>query len=67
MQKVVSTSTTEAEYMATTEVVKEGLWLKGFMKELSGEDKQITIHCDSRSILCLMKNPMTIRGLSILT
>ncbi|KAL7148155.1 hypothetical protein ABFS83_06G159100 [Erythranthe nasuta] len=58
LQKVVALSTTEAEYMAATETVKEGLWLKGFNEELSGKDEKIILHCDSQSDIFLIINPM---------
>ena len=34
LQKVVSLSTTEEEYVATTEASKEMIWLQRFMEEL---------------------------------
>lgn len=58
LKKVVALSTTEAEYIASTEDVKEALWIKGFMSELSGGDRKVTLHCDSQNALFLMKNPM---------
>jgi hypothetical protein len=30
-------SRTEAEYIAETHAVKEGIWLKGFVREIIGE------------------------------
>ena len=35
LQKCVSLSTTEAEYIAATKVGKETLWMKRFLQELS--------------------------------
>lgn len=58
LQKVVALSTTEAEYMAATEAIKEALWLKGFAAELGFNSEDITVHCDNQSALHLMKNPM---------
>ena len=34
LQKIVTLSTTEAEYVATTETGKEMIWLYGFLDEL---------------------------------
>lgn len=58
LHKVVALSTTEAEYTASSEAVKEAKWIKGFMNELSGRDREVTLHCDSQSVLLHMKNPM---------
>ena len=43
LQKVVSLSTIEAEYVAYTEVSKEMIWLQRFMEELG--KKQRTTSC----------------------
>ncbi|XP_058782988.1 uncharacterized protein LOC131657627 [Vicia villosa] len=56
LQKVVALSTTEAEYIALTEAVKEALWLEGFAKELKLQGRGITVKCDSQSAIHLSKN-----------
>ncbi|XP_070016936.1 secreted RxLR effector protein 161-like [Nicotiana sylvestris] len=56
LQSTVVLSTTEAEYMAITEVVKEAIWLQGLLKELGVEQKSIIIFCDSQSAIQLAKN-----------
>ncbi|KAL3623658.1 hypothetical protein CASFOL_032474 [Castilleja foliolosa] len=58
LQKVVALSSTEAEYMAATEAVKEAIWLRGFVNELLNVDEIITVHCDNQSALHLAKNPI---------
>ena len=35
LQSVVALSTTEAEYMAVTEALKEAIWLKGMINQLA--------------------------------
>ncbi|KAG7633109.1 Reverse transcriptase RNA-dependent DNA polymerase [Arabidopsis suecica] len=54
--KVVALSTTEAEYMALTEAVKEALWLKGLANELGFPQRYVEVHCDSQSAIALAKN-----------
>lgn len=56
LQKVVALSTTEAEYIALTEAVKESLWLEGIAKELKIQNEVITVHCDSQSAIDLSRN-----------
>ncbi|KAM6555743.1 hypothetical protein CsatB_002762 [Cannabis sativa] len=58
LQKVVALSSTEVEYMAATEAIKEAIWLKGLAKEMGFETKNVTVFCDNQSALHLMKNPM---------
>ena len=42
LQKIVTLSTTEAEYVAATETGKEMIWLHGFLDEL-GKKQEIGI------------------------
>src|SRR4051812_15054759 len=56
LQKVVALSTTEAEYIAFTEAMKEALWLEGFAKQLKLQGRGITVKCDSQSAIHLSKN-----------
>ena len=56
LQSTVALSTTEAEYMAVTEAVKEAIWLQGLLGELGVGQKHIKVHCDSQSAIHLAKN-----------
>ena len=56
LQPTVALSTTEAEYMAVTEAMKEAIWLQGLLDELGIGLKQMEIHCDSQSAIHLAKN-----------
>lgn len=53
LQSVVSLSTTEAEYIALTEAVKEGSWLRGLVNDLGIIQSRVTVHCDSQSAIHL--------------
>ena len=46
-QSVVALSTTQAEYIALVEGVKEAMWLKGMIGELGITQECVKIHCDS--------------------
>ena len=39
-------SSTEMEYVAFTEVVKEGLWVRRMIGEIGSAQKTLTVHCD---------------------
>ncbi|XP_057808557.1 secreted RxLR effector protein 161-like [Salvia miltiorrhiza] len=56
LQSVVTLSTTEAEYMAMTEAVKEGVWLKGMLADFGVFQKNVEIFCDNQSALHLAKH-----------
>ena len=58
LQHVVALSTTEAEYMAVTEAIKETLWLRGLFGELTLQQGVTTIFCDSQSAIHLTKDQM---------
>ena len=58
LQKCVALSTTEAEYMATTEACKELLWMKRFLQELGFMQKRYVVLCDNESAIHLAKNSM---------
>ena len=49
-------STTEAEYVATTEDRNEMIWLHGFLDELGKKQEMGILHSDSQSAIFLAKN-----------
>lgn len=46
LQPTVALSTTKAEYMALTEAVKEAIWLRGLVSDLSLSQNSTTVYCD---------------------
>lgn len=46
LQPVVALSTTEAEYIALSEAVREGVWLKQFAEELGFPQDTVEVFCD---------------------
>jgi transposase InsO family protein len=58
LQSIVALSTTEAEYVAATEAIKESLWLKGLLCELNELHDPVVVYCDSQSAIHLCKNPV---------
>ncbi|GJZ99466.1 retrotransposon protein, putative, ty1-copia subclass [Tanacetum coccineum] len=53
LQHVVALSTTEAEYMALTEAVKEAIWLRGILKEFGVELNNVAVNCDNQGAIHL--------------
>ncbi|KAL2237909.1 UNVERIFIED_CONTAM: Retrovirus-related Pol polyprotein from transposon TNT 1-94 [Sesamum indicum] len=58
LQHIVALSTTEVEYIATTEAFKEAIWLDGLIKEISFSNEKLTVYSDSQSSIQLCKNPV---------
>lgn len=58
LQSTIALSTTEAEYMALTEAVKESKWLHGLLDSLGVNAQVPEVHCDSQSAIHLAKNPV---------
>ena len=59
-QTTVTLSTAEAEYLAQTEAVKEGLWWKQFIGELDldcVDSNTIQLYGDNQAAIALTKNP----------
>ncbi|CAM8931496.1 unnamed protein product [Rhodiola kirilowii] len=56
LQSIVALSSTEAEYIASTEAVKEAILLKGMIKEIQGVFRIPILHMDSQSALYLCKD-----------
>jgi hypothetical protein len=58
-QPTVALSTTEAEYMATTQAGKEALWYRSFLEDIGIPQHTPTIiHNDNQGSLSLAKNPV---------
>jgi len=56
LQSTITLSTTEAEYMAMTEAMKEAIWLQGLLDDLGIKHDLLKINCDSMSAIYLAKN-----------
>ncbi|GJT88575.1 retrovirus-related pol polyprotein from transposon TNT 1-94 [Tanacetum coccineum] len=56
LQHVVALSTTEAEYMALTKVVKEAIWLRGLLEELGVKLNIVAVNCDNEGAIHLSRN-----------
>ncbi|XP_042038299.1 secreted RxLR effector protein 161-like [Salvia splendens] len=56
LQHIVALSTTESEYIALTEAMKEIVWLKGVLSELKFVKFSPTVFSDSQSSIKLCKN-----------
>lgn len=58
LQQCVSVSTTESEYVAASEAVKELVWLKRLFGELlPGSDNDVSFFMDNEGAIRLTKNP----------
>ena len=58
LQRCVSLSTTEAEFIAACESTKEAVWLRSLLSEILGVSNGSTpLLCDNEGAICLVKNP----------
>lgn len=58
-QDTVALSSTEAEYRAMTEVLREIKWIKGLLYDFGiHHDRLMTLMCDNQSAIYLTKNPV---------
>ena len=56
LQSVVALSATEAEYIALTEAIKEGKWLKGILGDFGIKQDKVRVMCDSSSAISLARH-----------
>ena len=56
LQKIVTLSTTKAEYVVVTEAGKEMIWLHSFLDELGKKQMLGILHSDNQSAICFAKN-----------
>ena len=56
LQSVVALSSTEAEFIALTEAVKEAIWVKGLLEDIGFQQDKVQVWSDSQSAICLSKN-----------
>nr|GEW42352.1 hypothetical protein [Tanacetum cinerariifolium] len=56
LQAITALSTTEAEYISSTEGVKKAIWLRGMVTEFGLPQKVLVVYCDNRSAVHITKN-----------
>jgi hypothetical protein len=56
MQPIVTTSTTEAEFVAAATATKEGLWVRKLLQKILMGFIPVQLHCDSAAAITLIKN-----------
>lgn len=58
LQSTVALSSTEAEFMAITEITREGLWLLQVLQGLGLTIGQFLVKCDNQGAIKLVKHPV---------
>ena len=58
LQPTVAVSTSEAEYMASTQAVKEALWLRKLLLDFGVKIGAMKIYSDSQGAIKLLKHPI---------
>ena len=59
LQRTVAVSTTEAEYMASAQAVREALWLRKVLGDLGIKVGTMSSYTDSQGALKLLKHPIS--------
>jgi hypothetical protein len=54
LQTTVATSTCEAEINSGAATVRQALWMRMLLVDLSGRMEPISVHCDNQSALVMM-------------
>ena len=57
MQPIVTLSSTEAEYVALTEAVKEAIWMKNMVTQLGFKQGPVRVYIDNRGAIEMANNP----------
>lgn len=58
-QDVVAQSTTEAEYIATTAIANQAIWLQKLLSDLSHKPKSpVELFCDNKFAIVIVQNPI---------
>jgi transposase InsO family protein len=55
LQSVVATSTAEAEFISAATGVKEALWIRKLLSEITGKGVAVQLRCDNQSAIHLIK------------
>jgi len=58
LQNTIAIPTTEAEYVAITEAVKEALWMQGLLKDMGVKQDKVLVWSDSQCVISLSKKNM---------
>ena len=58
LQPLVALSSTEAEYVAMTDAIKEAIWIRGILEEINLLQGEVIVCSDSQSAIHLCKNPV---------
>jgi hypothetical protein len=54
LQAIMATSTTEAEHIAGGMAVKEALWVRKLLGDITGRDPSMDLYCGNRSTMKIM-------------
>ena len=58
LQFDITLSTTESEYIALTECIREALWIQGLLQEIKMISEKATVFTDSQGAFHISRNPV---------